>query len=58
MRIATLIISLLLFCGNSAHSQVIGQYFPPMNPQSQWDTLSAEKLGWCTENLPALYEQL
>ena len=58
MRIATLIISLLLFCGNSAHSQVIGQYFPPMNPQAQWDTLSAQKLGWCTENLPALYELL
>jgi CubicO group peptidase (beta-lactamase class C family) len=58
MRIATLIISLLLFCGNSAHSQVIGQYFPPINPQATWDTLSAEKLGWCTENIPALYEQL
>jgi hypothetical protein len=37
---------------------VIGQYFPPINPQTTWDTLSAEKLGWCTENIPALYEQL
>ena len=58
MRIATLIISLLLLSGNSAYSQVIGQYFPPMNPQAEWDTLSAQNLGWCTENIPALYEQL
>lgn len=58
MRIATLFISLLLFFGLTAQSQVIGQYFPPINPQAKWDTLSAEKLGWCTENIPALYEQL
>ncbi|MFM8455913.1 MAG: serine hydrolase [Ignavibacteria bacterium] len=58
MRIATLFISLLLFFGHTAQSQVIGQYFPPINPQAKWDTLSAEKLGWCTENIPALYEQL
>jgi CubicO group peptidase (beta-lactamase class C family) len=58
MRFATLIISLILFCGNSVNSQVVGQYFPPLNPQAKWDTLSAEKLGWCTENIPVLYEQL
>lgn len=58
MRIATLIISLLLLSGNSANSQVIGQYFPPLNPQAEWDTLSAQNLGWCTENIPALYEHL
>lgn len=58
MRIATLIISLLLFCGSAAQSQVIGQYFPPLNPQAEWDTLSAQQLGWCTENIPTLYEKL
>lgn len=32
-------------------------YFPPLTG-SNWDTLSPESLGWCTENIPALYDYL
>ena len=54
MRYIAILISLFFIMDNAAMSQVQGQYFPPLNPQSQWDTLSPEKLGWCTEQIPAL----
>jgi len=56
MRALLLTFSLLVFCSNA---EVQAQrYFPPLNPQLQWDTLSATTLGWCTEKTPALYEYL
>lgn len=32
-------------------------YFPP-NQGNQWDTLSPTSLGWCTQEIPALYDFL
>lgn len=58
MRHLIICASLIICLSNVSSSQVQGQYFPPLNPQSQWDTLSPEKLGWCTEQIPALYEYL
>ena len=39
----------------SAYAQDL--YFPPLIG-STWDTLSMTELGWCPENLPALYDYL
>lgn len=58
MRFGLLLASIGMFIGNITFSNAQGSYYPPLNPQAQWDTLSAEKLGWCTENIPALYEFL
>ncbi len=56
MRVLLLTFSMLVICTNiELQAQ---RYFPPLNPQLQWDTLSATTLGWCTENTPALFEYL
>lgn len=46
-----LLISLASFSGKSQ------TYFPPIN-SPEWDTLSPESLGWCTEKIDSLYEFL
>ena len=35
-----------------------GQYFPPLNPAAQWDTISPVSLGWCTDKIAPLYSFL
>jgi len=33
-------------------------YFPPLNNNAQWDTVSAASLGWCTNRIDSLYHFL
>lgn len=35
-----------------------GLYFPSLNEKDHWDTLSANSLNWCTEEIPTLYQLL
>lgn len=46
----------LLSVGNKT-GQAQSFYFPP-NATNQWDTLSLGQLGWCTTEVPALYNYL
>ncbi len=42
-------------------SALIGKaqmYFPPINNASNWDTISPQSLGWCTNKIPDLYNML
>jgi len=50
-------IFLLLFLfGLEAKAQTI--YFPPINNNLPWDTLSPQSLGWCEEKIDSLYDFL
>ncbi|MBK8702635.1 MAG: serine hydrolase [Saprospiraceae bacterium] len=53
---STLLSLLLTLTATFSYSQQ-NLYFPPLTG-SNWDTLSPESLGWCTENIPALYDYL
>lgn len=53
---STLLSLLLAISATFSYSQQ-NLYFPPL-VGSDWDTLSPESLGWCTENIPALYDYL
>ena len=33
-------------------------YFPPLNNTANWDTLSPASLGWCSQEIDALYDYL
>ena len=46
---------LLLFFSHFTFSQTL--YFPPTD-SDDWATISPESLGWCTDEIPALYEYL
>ena len=46
---------LLTFACLTGRAQVT--YFPPVSGNT-WDTLSPESLGWCTSEIPALYDFL
>ncbi len=46
----------LLFLSFQAKSQNI--YFPPVNNNLPWDTLSPQSLGWCTDKIDSLYNFL
>lgn len=50
------LISVLLICASPflVSSQL---YFPPVN-SFEWETVSPEELGWCTENIQPLYDDL
>lgn len=50
-------ITLLLLLGQYSVSKAQDLYFPPLLG-SAWDTISMSELGWCPENLPALYDYL
>ena len=50
-------ITLLLLLGQHSVSKAQDLYFPPLLG-STWDTISMSELGWCPENLPALYDYL
>ncbi len=54
MKLLTLFILYFLFIPT-----VNGQssYFPPLN-SSDWDTISPESLGWCTDQIDNLYDYL
>ncbi|MFN5247588.1 MAG: serine hydrolase domain-containing protein, partial [Ignavibacteria bacterium] len=58
MRSLLLIFFTMTIVMSSAIEVHAQRYFPPLNPQMQWDTLSATTLGWCTEKTPALFEYL
>ncbi len=51
------LITLLLILGLHSVSKAQDLYFPPLIG-SEWDTISISELGWCPENLPALYAYL
>lgn len=55
MKIQLLILLATFSVLNSAKAQEL--YFPPL-VGSAWDTTSMTSLGWCPENLPALYAYL
>ena len=51
-----LIVFAFLFTVPSLKAQSI--YFPPINNNAFWDTLSPQSLGWCTEKTDSLYQYL
>lgn len=46
----------LLLAGYRAQSQ--NPYFPPLNNNAFWDTLSPQSQGWCTDKIDSLYQFL
>jgi CubicO group peptidase (beta-lactamase class C family) len=50
------IISFLVLLTFDAHSQNL--YFPPVNNNAFWDTLSPQSLGWCTDKTDSLFQYL
>ena len=53
MKHVCLLLSLLSF---SARAQNL--YFPPINNNLAWDTVSPQSLGWCTDKIDSLYDFL
>jgi CubicO group peptidase (beta-lactamase class C family) len=51
MKILLLLISMLPFLGKTQ------LYFPPLTGDT-WETIAPESLGWCQENIDALYTYL
>jgi len=45
----------LLFAFESRSQNI---YFPPLNNNANWDTLSPQSLGWCTDKIDSLYNYL
>lgn len=53
------IIGLLTICfGYSEETNGQKLYFPPINNNAFWDTLSPASLGWCTDQIDELYNFL
>jgi hypothetical protein len=50
------IISFLILLTFDARSQNL--YFPPVNNNLPWDTLSPQSLGWCTDKTDSLFQYL
>jgi CubicO group peptidase (beta-lactamase class C family) len=50
------IISFLILLTFDARSQNL--YFPPVNNNLPWDTLSPQSLGWCTDKTDSLFRYL
>ncbi len=48
---------ILFFFASNTENKAQNLYFPP-NISSNWDTLSASSLGWCTNKIPQLYNYL
>ena len=51
-----IIFILLCSIANSVEAQDI--YFPPLNNDSPWDTITPESLGWCVDQTDELYDFL
>jgi CubicO group peptidase (beta-lactamase class C family) len=49
---------ILLFClfGSTIRAQSI--YFPPLNPNANWESQTPASLGWCTDKIDSLYDFL
>ena len=56
IRSILLFISFAVFLCFDAHSQNL--YFPPVNNNLPWDTLSPQSLGWCTDKTDSLFQYL
>ena len=52
------ILILLLFVGVLQFVNAQKLYFPPLSNTANWDTLSPESLGWCSQEIDALYDYL
>lgn len=51
------LVTILLLSSLSLTGRAQVTYFPPLTGNS-WDTLSPESLGWCSSEIPALYDFL
>ena len=52
------LLTLLLFFGVLQFVNAQKLYFPPLSNTANWDTLSPESLGWCSQEIDALYDYL
>ncbi len=52
------ILILFLFVGVLQFVNAQKLYFPPLSNTANWDTLSPESLGWCSQEIDALYDYL
>jgi len=52
------VFTFLLGLASIGTAKAQGLYFPSLKEQDFWDTLSANSLNWCTEEIPALYQLL
>jgi CubicO group peptidase (beta-lactamase class C family) len=52
------LLTLLLFVGVLQFVNAQKLYFPPLSNTANWDTLSPESLGWCSQEIDALYDYL
>jgi len=48
----------ILFCFATNHIVSQEIYFPPLNSNLPWDTISPESLGWCVDQTDELYDFL
>ena len=55
-KILFILIVLKTICSGSLLAQ--GLYFPPINNNSAWDTISPASLGWCADEIDSLYQYL
>jgi len=54
-----ILLLLFLSCGSMiAPLKAQGLYFPPLNANALWDTLSPASLGWCLNEIDSLYDYL
>jgi CubicO group peptidase (beta-lactamase class C family) len=49
---------ILVLIAFSFQAKAQNMYFPPVNNNLPWDTLSPESLGWCTNKIDSLYNYL
>ncbi len=52
------LLTLLLFVGLLQFVNAQKLYFPPLNNTATWDTISPASLGWCSQEIDALYDYL
>jgi CubicO group peptidase (beta-lactamase class C family) len=53
-----LLILFFFACSYGNESVAQGLYFPPLNSNAFWDTLSPSSLGWCLNEIDSLYDYL
>jgi len=53
-----LLLLLILSISPRSSSFAQGLYFPPLNSNAFWDTLSPTSLGWCMNEIDTLYDYL
>jgi len=58
MYMKSIIILLFVYVFMLSGTNAQNLYFPPVNNNAYWDTVSPASLGWCTNKIDTLYNYL